>query len=230
MYEQDRDAETPPDGEIIWRYMSLDKYIDLIYRKELFLCRLDKFVDPWEGTWTKQEKKTVPPWGEDDTVLQEFKKFSFINCWHMNQYESAAMWDLYSSKDAGIAIKTTIEKLKESLKEESEDLHIGKVQYEDNYDDVEQCILGNSDLPTLAPVFRKRKSFEHEKEVRLVFWTTDHKPFYYAKVDLRELFDYVYLSPTMEDWLVESIKGISKKFGIEENLFIKSDLYNQNVK
>ena len=26
----------------------------------------------------------------------------FVNCWHLNEYESLAMWDIYSKKDEGI--------------------------------------------------------------------------------------------------------------------------------
>lgn len=146
---------------IIWRYMPLDKYIDLLYRKELFLCRLDKLEDPQEGSWTKQEIDKSP-WPED--AIQEFKEWSFINCWHLNKVESAAMWELYSSKNAGIAIKTTIGKLKNSLKEDSKRLHIGKVNYVDNYiDDLEYSLPQDSNrLTMLGPVFKKRKSFLHE--------------------------------------------------------------------
>lgn len=81
MYEEDLDAKTPPDETIIWRYMSLDKYIDLLYRKELFLCRLDKLIDPWEGSWSKQEIEESPYKEDDlkgpDGLIQEFKRWSF---------------------------------------------------------------------------------------------------------------------------------------------------------
>lgn len=233
MYEEDLDAKTPPDETIIWRYMSLDKYIDLLYRKELFLCRLDKLIDPWEGSWSKQEIEESPYKEDDlkgpDGLIQEFKRWSFINCWHINKHESAAMWDLYSSRNAGIAIKTTIGKLKDSLKEDSKRLHIGEIQYVDNYDDNIEQSRDLNYLTMLGPVFKKRQSFIHENEVRLVFWTTERTSFSYAKVDLGKIIDRIYLSPTMEDWLVESIKGISEKFNIKSNLFEKSDLYSQYV-
>ena len=34
-----------------------------------------------------------------------------VNCWHINEHESAAMWDLYLKSNEGIAIQSTYQKL-----------------------------------------------------------------------------------------------------------------------
>jgi hypothetical protein len=39
----------PTQNEIIWRYMSLFKFKDLLTTCQLFLCRLDNFDDPMDG-------------------------------------------------------------------------------------------------------------------------------------------------------------------------------------
>jgi hypothetical protein len=54
-----------------------------------------------------------------------------INCWHMNESESATMWDLYTKADsAGVAIQTTFKRLSDSLdKANSEEISIGRVKY-----------------------------------------------------------------------------------------------------
>lgn len=42
----------------------------------------------------------------------------YISCWHMNEYESAAMWKLYAKSSDAIAIQTTFQKLCESIGDE----------------------------------------------------------------------------------------------------------------
>ena len=43
---------------------------------------------------------------------KDFRRQTAISCWHENQYESAAMWQLYNPSNDGIAIQTTFGKLK----------------------------------------------------------------------------------------------------------------------
>lgn len=40
------------------------------------------------------------------------RKHTYISCWHANEFESAAMWDLYSKNDASVAIETTYAEIK----------------------------------------------------------------------------------------------------------------------
>lgn len=77
----------------------------------------------------------------------------------MNEYESAAMWKLYSKTNESIAIETTYCKLKNVL---PNDIMIGKVRYIDfEKDTINPTNVFNSFL-------HKRKSFEHENEVRII--------------------------------------------------------------
>ena len=47
----------------------------------------------------------------DRDIGKYYKNNTFVSCWHINGNESDAMWKIYSNKK-GIAIKTTIDKLK----------------------------------------------------------------------------------------------------------------------
>ena len=51
MYEKREEIVTPPDEVIVWRYMNLEKLLALLATNTLFLCRLDRLRDPWEGVW-----------------------------------------------------------------------------------------------------------------------------------------------------------------------------------
>lgn len=48
---------TPPDDTVLWRYMSLSRFIGLLEYQKLWLSRMDLFEDPLEGTFTDVELK-----------------------------------------------------------------------------------------------------------------------------------------------------------------------------
>ena len=54
-----------------------------------------------------------PKYRESD--LRKLGNRFLVNSWHMNEYESAVMWDIYSTRDFGIAIQSTIKRLCDSL-------------------------------------------------------------------------------------------------------------------
>ena len=95
--------------------------------------------------------------------------YTAINCWHLNSHESAAMWVLYLKSNEGIAVQSTYRKLLDSLVDERE-IFIGKVNYID-YDN--EIFL---DRNALAPLVYKRKSFEHEREVRAIITNWPKEP------------------------------------------------------
>jgi hypothetical protein len=56
------------------------------------------------------------------------RNWPLINCWHMNEYESVAMWNLYSKAKEAIAIVSTYTRLRECL---NENFWIEEVQHID---------------------------------------------------------------------------------------------------
>lgn len=124
----------PQDRFYYWKYLSIDKFIDLVINKELFFSRLDNFSDPLEGAtqvqiqdvtqWLKNPKD---PEGYDPNLgdeirnsfalqrnlrIEEIKKdlsviqkSAFALClYRTDEGESQAMWDLYSN-NLGVAMK-----------------------------------------------------------------------------------------------------------------------------
>jgi hypothetical protein len=174
----------PSDETTIWQYMDFTELVSMLDRGELFFVRIDKVDDPYEGTvpqFNLRERMATyraqyPDRTEDRTEEQLQKSFDdidhhadelirqgkvLINCWHMNEFESAAMWDLYAK--SGIAIKTTFKKLKDSLDKGTPELiKFGLVEYTDF---TSEWMAEDNLCPRF---FLKRKSFEHEKELRAV--------------------------------------------------------------
>ena len=219
-------CKLPDDSAKIWRYMDFAKFISLIDKQELFFTRADKFEDPFEGSFP--ENCTADKWAKEENLKNHVKEISInsrkhvhINCWHQNEYESEAMWKLYSQSERGIAICSSIGRLKSCIID-SRDVFIGKVKYIDYRKD--SVYTGDF----FSPFFHKRKSFSHEQEIRALVETTDDIPIENGeqdyskeiylfglsiKVDLKTLIDKIYISPYAPYWFYELVYSVTKKYG-----------------
>lgn len=242
----------PDDDIVLWRYMDLAKFLSILQTKSLYFCRADKLDDPFEGAkcriedisryeeWHKEElyKRIQNDASFNSRQKHGFVKFlleneklglpffrqNFINCWHESEYESIAMWNLFTtSLEFGVAIKTTYEKLCNSL-ENIDDIKIGKVIYHDlniekpnNEDDV---------------LWYKLNPYKHEQEVRAIIEDLNPDLQENGKlipVNLNLLIDEVYLSPSSGLWFKELVKDIMDKYGFNKKI-IQSDLRNKPYK
>jgi hypothetical protein len=97
----------------------------------------------------------------DAELLREVCSKFGVSCWHINEGESAAMWQLYAAAGKGIAIESTRARLEGALHGHS--IAVDQVQYMD-FDTAE--IEEDHDEPYLYALFIKRKSFAHEQELR----------------------------------------------------------------
>jgi hypothetical protein len=99
------------------------------------------------------------------------RRYSYVNCWHVNEQESTAMWKLYASSHQAIAIQSTFSQLNKSLpcNFDESPIYLGLVNYID-YEN-ERVLKGDIQdlLDPLKPLAYKRKSFEHERELRAAF-------------------------------------------------------------
>ncbi|MDE0088741.1 MAG: DUF2971 domain-containing protein [Candidatus Poribacteria bacterium] len=184
MYEELDGINPPNDEDTLWRYTNFEKFVNLLDTEALFFTRADKFEDPYEGFIPqsiidayKQSLKRVAPEEFVEAIMrrnEDSRKYVMCNCWHQNVVESMAMWEKYHMRNSGVAIKTTMQKMKNSLTS-THSIYVGKIEYiYDNTDDDRymQNFL-QSEIPlakklTYFPYFQKRKEYEHEQEVRLI--------------------------------------------------------------
>ena len=184
MYEELDGINPPNDEDILWRYTNFEVFVNLLDTEALYFTRADKFEDPYEGFIPqsimdayKQSLKRVTPAEFVEAIMKRHeasRKYVMCNCWHRNVVESMAMWEKYHMRNSGVAIKTTMEKMKNSLLSEYS-IYIGKIEYiyGNTNDDQYMKNFLQSDIPlakklTYFPYFRKRKEYEHEQEVRLI--------------------------------------------------------------
>lgn len=195
-FQRIHDFKWPKYQAPLWRYMSLDKFESLL-SSGLYFCDLPTLLkgDPHEGAltlpnirhreWlsvddinvTEDDRRMAGITSEDSSAVRADKfdlhrrrleqrcrmriltiPFVSVSCWHANKDESAAMWSAYGNE--GLAIVSSFEKLEDSIVRHNE-IFCGKVRYI-NFK-TQEIRLEDEWLP-----FTKRKSFKHEKEVRLM--------------------------------------------------------------
>lgn len=239
----DHECFTQPKTENIslWKYMDFTKFMALITYQKLYACRSDLFDDPYEGTYPRKIMKYIQELKEEEVednakfarAIYDFnkklRKATYISCWHANDFESAAMWDLYSKNDASVAIETTYSDLKNILPSEA---MLGLVNYIDY--DKEIFPMGN----VFYAFTHKRKSFEHEREVRFLIQNLpiDKKnnkvdfdcavtPNVIAiDVDINKFVKKIHLSPRSPEWMLNLLQDIVNKYSINVEVR-RSNLY-----
>lgn len=216
--------------------MDFTKFVSLLDRKVLFFCRSDKLGDPFEGSTSKANIKLRPQTYKDlpeGMTSEDFKRFVIINCWNLSEYESAALWKLYLEGGKGVAIQSTFKRLTQSFSSSANDyVLISKIKYIDYK--TERIPEGSFTYQ----FWHKRKSFEHEQELRAIiakfprtYFPTAPDIFdkgEYVDVNLDILIENVYVSPTAQEWFRDTVESIMKKYSINKSP-IRSDLDDDPV-
>lgn len=242
MYEDHYCFEIPKKNSTkIWKYMDCAKFFSLLDKKKIFFSIAANFNDPLEGYPTAADYREFD-FSEnckdrDEQNARTMRRLSLrstlpryefcIDCWHINNVESAAMWKLYAG-NKGIAIQSTVGRLKGCFNESMERIHIGKVKY------IKPNELSKSGENDYYRFLHKRKSFSHEKELRAIVDYRDivkNEKFngIYVKVSLDTLIKRIYVYPKSPDWFSQLIKSSLCKCGLGHKEVIKSDLYNDPV-
>jgi hypothetical protein len=219
MHTKHREVPEPEEDVKIWRYMDLFKFEDLLSTKSLFFSRIDNFGDLFEGRSSDKFH----------SIFEKYKKYTCANCWNQNDYESNLMWESYIKEDQekGIAIQSSISKLRNCFKDSECEQYIGTVIYD------------NSDLKpenlSLKPFFRKKKEFESEKEIRVICQKMDllnSNPFpkegYRVNIDLTELIENIYTSPYSLPAFITQVETMVSEFNLEVPIKKSELLYRDN--
>lgn len=221
--------------------MDLAKFLSLLEDRALYFARADKLGDPFEGAagiveqqpvwdehyraWFRQSMLTVPGLespteeqiekdatrllGEMRAAMEHERQRNFANCWHANSVESEALWRLYCPPPhPGVMIETTVDALEASLGDEA-DVEIGHVQYLD----FKTAFAGPYER-----IFTKRKSLNHEAEVRAVFKRMSMKDppnGLMMSVDLEQLVKSVVPSPFSPPWLHGLLDKMLKRHALD---------------
>jgi hypothetical protein len=166
---------TPPDTTVLWRYMDFARFVQMLETQSLWFSRMDQLDDPLEACFTDAEieylRSQAPPPGNPGRSMHEtfvgmshfMRVTTYLNCWRAGAKESLAMWDLYGKGSGIVAVKTTVEQLRNELNSIDTRMFLGQVRYVD----WNSAPWDNNSLVMCA---RKDSCYEHESEVRAIIW------------------------------------------------------------
>ena len=251
MHKQREVFEEPENRNVrIWRYQSYSKFESVLRNQALFFCRVDRLDDAFEGSYPEAYRPHFDKDWEDrgkalnlpEPLILQFRAYNrdfrralrrcvVVNCWHMNDCESEAMWKIYTERRKGVAIQSTFTRLGESFNNNKvDDIYIGKIKYIDYM--TETFPLSNA----FYPYAYKRRSFAYENEVRaaiLKFPINDkgqldlnmeiYQRGKFVSVDPNILIERVFISPTADPWLEKKARSALRKYGLVKEV-IQSDL------
>lgn len=213
----------------IWR--TIDDVPDMLRRQILAIyCRRTELT-PQEAfkSWFMME--------EERCLTTQFGRRQFyVNCWHAAEHESVAMWRIYASPGAGVAIVSNGGRIETALAPEPRQIHLGAVRY------VDPTIVEIGTQNTFDTLMVKRSSYSYEQEVRLVHWDTeDHHdplanfawneetmrfndiiddprpltPGISCQCDLDTLIERVIVSPFAPSWYLLMIERLREQLGFQ---------------
>jgi hypothetical protein len=228
---------------LVWRYMDLPRFLSLLSSRTLYFARGDKFEDPYEGQLPDEVLGNIKSHNIDNPqVFEMWRQFgknsqyeNYISCWYMADHESAAMWKLYSANGVGVAVVSTYSALKSSLDGTHQQVVLGLVKYGVEHL-VNRKTMGNG----YEYWYSKRKSFEHEREIRAVIWLPiggtsagfakkagkpvevsypvmtgrESPPGLSISVDLQALVHRVLVSPGSPSWVVPVVEDVMTKYAL----------------
>jgi hypothetical protein len=213
--------------------MDFTKFVAMLANKTLHFTRVDKLPgDPFEGLFPDLLRTgAFAPFEKEDRQRycalrqQDLRRFYYASCWHGNDGEVDAMWKVYVRGNEGIAIRTTVGRLKKALNDAPEKLWIGEVKYP-----AEHAWKNLPDDPALHACLTKRKCFEHEKEVRTIWLDEgaqrsdregqDGKE---VSCDLSALIEEVRLAPGKRPWFKPVIEDVMGKYNVNAEV-VQSEL------
>lgn len=224
-----------PDNLIVWRYIDLWKFEDLVNTGELYMASIDKMGDQLEFRVPEKIKQNFVEHvrqkkGDTDAKALEnalnlperSRKEIYLSSWNNQINESFALWNIYTSSKTAVAIKSTVDRLKSAFHiEEEHTQYIGNITY---HDGTKYAFEGN----IFGPAMYKWNYYEFENEVRIMTMYSangfealkTHPEGIRPKVDLDMLIDSIYLAPNATEAEFQHIDRLLKKHGLKKDIYI----------
>jgi len=225
----------------VWRHIDLAQFAWMLATRAIWFSKVSSLEDKFEGSYpvptaerlqaveSTMERLELPPEVGQDYVrdysgrtLKSLRERVYVNCWYSGLNESAALWQWAERKGQSVAIRSTFGRLIGSCAH-TERIYSSRVRYL-NYQ--------KDPVPfshRLGIFFCKRKSFEHEREVRLLMEglpTQEELPGVAVQIDLEQLIQRVVVAPRAPTWHLDVVRSLLERYGLGElaQMVHKSDL------
>jgi hypothetical protein len=164
----------PTENAVIWRFLDLRKFRDLMASEELYFRSADLYPDESEGLPTEEYALRVfglNPYDINDRAslnnhlgsLAQHRASYYVSCWYLFREETLDMWEQYGHD--GVAVCSHYELLKSALDGLLDDAHLGLVRYGTGH-------LANT-FDALEFIFTKQMKYSPDQEVRALITVYD---------------------------------------------------------
>ena len=220
-----------PDEQKIWRYMDLTKFIHLITHEYIYFHKVSEFQDKYEGNLTALDLEECHSSLSQMTLEQ--RDWFYVSCWHISDYESHAMWNVYGKNSDSLAIQTDFKTLKDSFSDIYDDeVELSKVKYIDyNSSKMLDDFFQKGSMRVHDVIDYKHISYDYERELRAKVWLgymnkkdqylavkKDSNIGLYTKINIRKLIKRVYISPNASSMLASCVIKLMDQLKIEAEI------------
>jgi hypothetical protein len=202
----------------VWRYLSFDKFVNFLIHREIQFVRASLFTDQNEMRLLeapKGEPKATPQRAEQlEKRIRTMRDTTFVSCWSLGASESYPLWKIYlGGSRNGVAIRTTVGRLRSSLEASSNSYFDGGVQYRRSVFE---------DTPTDEQLIcTKLEAYAYEREFRVFTKHSKRAPVRGESaftpnvlsevIDVRPMLRYIYISPFSSTWFESTVKDTINK-------------------
>lgn len=223
-----------PD-EKIFRVLKVNRFFELVTKKELVLVKPFKWEDPFENFLSNTVFINPKKQRHEFNLTNDF----FGQCWTLNK-ECDGIWRNYASLKSGVKLQTTARKLLGAISNKDNkwsaiSYFIGKIKYEGdeeikNFLETKflDWLLYDRTKNVVKTLLIKRPEFAYEKEVRLLYDDIEKKnedDIMVFKIDPTNLIEEIVFAPKTSDAYYERCKKRLVKLGFSERIIQKSSLY-----
>lgn len=242
----------------IYRIFSLDRLLEALKDKQFCLVKPEAWDDPYENFVLNSKGITK---NNIEVGLEPIKECYYGQCWSLKE-ECDGLWRNYTSNSCVTCnseafknrhgkhpisgkVKTTVGKLMNAFYNENNRFHslcyyIGKVKYVGD-DDIKEVVKNAMKVATcqdnywqMMTLLIKRKPFEYENEVRLLYYKTDQDDLgdlFKFNINPDELIDEIILDPWVKSEqsgsIIQQIQKYYKGKVSVSKLYEKGDLVFQ---
>jgi hypothetical protein len=236
--------------------MTFAKFVSLLELRALWMSRLGGLSDRFEGTLPHKTRENMIAkhlkWrstfegrpelqdqleGMTDRGVADGRDVLVVNCWFLGERESAQMWKQYVGSAEGIAIRSTLRKLDQSILAKQEFTFIGRVKYMD-FSKHDMGVYHGSQAGKRALLKEERYSFENE--VRIVTFNlvcpgclnpdgspptagqlagpgmfNPGRPGLYLQVNLETLIEAIVTAPGAEPWFHDLVGKMCERYHVD---------------
>lgn len=206
----------------VWRYMPINRFLDLLRTRRLYFRRTDCYEDQNEATLTEIDEKVMHTIRNNDYWKRERRRH-YVSCWIEATSELPYMWEEYSA--GGIAIESSVGRIIQSmLQDEDHHVYIAPVKYVDFHNESTQDHL--TPINILKIPFTKSLEYAKENEVRLLYTVSDvpngsEPESYSLPIDISKLIKKVWLhksiSPDEEALVRKEFSKLNIDVSIEKS-------------